>query len=312
MSLYRFTRGLRPSRLAPSAVLCVVLGLIIAVATRTLAQSPPEQFPSVSDKTTNADSRAGEDPVATPISTSDHTDSTKDNSGASDKDGAIPWMPTPTEKASLANRAPVLPPYFNNGPVFGIFGTEISDVWHRTQLTGDWGGLRPDLARHGLFFDIYSTTAYQDVASGGLKTGSAFIQNTQASINIDTGGRHLVGRIFHITLESRNGSSSPQQSFAVGSFRVCRSTTSRIAGSRSETSLNISWLKINLQTLLTNSAAANRFAELEYLDGSAMLLSRPTQLLVMRAWHWMRTVFPTTERMTVLECDSITTESVAR
>ena len=82
---------------------------------------------------------------------------------------------------------------------------------HRTQLNGDWAGARTDLARHGLFFDVYSTSAYQDVASGGLQTGGASIQNTQLSINIDTGRAGLwSGGLFHLTLESRYGSSSPQ------------------------------------------------------------------------------------------------------
>ena len=88
----------------------------------------------------------------------------------------------------------------------------------RTQLSGDWGGLRTDLARHGFFFDLYSTSAYQDVASGGLKTGNTSIQNTQLSINVDTGRAGLwSGGIFHVTLESRYGSSSPQNTFTVGS-----------------------------------------------------------------------------------------------
>ena len=79
----------------------------------------------------------------------------------------------------MVDLAPVLLPFFNNGPVFGIPGTELGNIWERTQLTGDWGGLRTDLARHGLFFDLYSTSTYQDVTSGGLKTGSSFVQNIQ-------------------------------------------------------------------------------------------------------------------------------------
>jgi hypothetical protein len=128
------------------------------------------------------------------------------------------WGPVPTKKASVANLAPYLLPYFNNGPVFGMPGTETRDFLHRTQLSGDWGGLRTDLARHGFFFDLYSTSAYQEVASGGLKTGGAFIQNTQLSINVDTGRAGLwPGGVFHVTLEARNGSSSPQDTFTVGS-----------------------------------------------------------------------------------------------
>src|SRR3954467_10360410 len=89
--------------------------------------------------------------------------------------------PNPTSDASLVDAAPFLLPYFNNGPVFGLPGTVGGDVWHRTQLSGDWGGVRTDLARRGWFVDLYSTGAYQDVARGGLKTGSAFVQNTQLS-----------------------------------------------------------------------------------------------------------------------------------
>jgi len=206
------------ARKALATMLCVVLGQIVAVVSPTPAQSPPEQPPSASAKTKDADLGTGKEPVANTISTSDHIDSTKDKAEATDKDGANPWGPVPTEKASLANLAPVLLRYFNYGPVFGIPGTDAGDFWHRTQLSGDWGGARTDLARHGLFFDLYSTSAYQDVASGGLKTGNAFIQNTQLSINIDTGRAGLwSGGLFHITLESRYGSSSPQETFTVGS-----------------------------------------------------------------------------------------------
>jgi hypothetical protein len=127
------------------------------------------------------------------------------------------WGPVQTEKASVANLAPVLLPFFNNGPVFGLPGTEVGDFWHRTQLTGDWGGIRTDLARHGFFFDLYSTSAYQNVMSGGLNTGGAFVQNTQLSINVDTGRAGLwPGGVFHFTVESRYGS-SPENTFTVGS-----------------------------------------------------------------------------------------------
>ncbi len=51
--------------------------------------------------------------------------------------------------------------------------------------------MRADWARHGVFVDVYSTSCYPNVTSGGLKTGGAFVQNTQASINIDTGRADL-------------------------------------------------------------------------------------------------------------------------
>jgi hypothetical protein len=128
-----------------------------------------------------------------------------------------PWAPVLTRKTSLANVEPALLPYLNNGPVFGLPGTEVGDFWHRTQLSGDWGGARTDLARHGFFFDLYSTSTYQNVTAGGIKTGSAFLQNTQLSINLDTGRAGLwPGGLLHVTLESRFGD-SPQNTFTVGS-----------------------------------------------------------------------------------------------
>ena len=61
-----------------------------------------------------------------------------------------PWQQIPTKYVSLASLAPGLLPFFNNGPVFGIPGTVTGDIWNRTQLTGDWGGVRTDWARHGV------------------------------------------------------------------------------------------------------------------------------------------------------------------
>ena len=131
---------------------------------------------------------------------------------------ADPWGPVPTEKKSLANLAPVLLPFFNNGPVFGLPGTVVGDFWHRTQLTGDWGGVRTDLARRGVFVDLYSTSTYQAIPSGGLRTGSTFVQNTQLSINLDTGRLGLwPGGLFHFAVLSRYGS-SPRNTFTAGSF----------------------------------------------------------------------------------------------
>jgi hypothetical protein len=199
-----------------SSFLLIAAGLLAPIVVR--AQSPPEQFPPASEKRDDADRNMGNEAVANTISTLDPTDLPKGEGDATYKGETNSWGPVPAQKASLANLAPFLLPYINNGPVFGLPGTVTGNLWERTQLSGDWGGLRTDLARHGLFFDLYSTSSYQDLASGGLKTGSALVQNTQLSINIDTGRAGLwSGGLFHLTLESRNGSSSPQKAFAAGS-----------------------------------------------------------------------------------------------
>ena len=192
--------------------------LILAALFLTLranAQSPSESTPHTSEKATEANVQANQ--ITNPISSSDPNDPIEEKIKSSRATPADSWGPVPTEKVSLANLAPALLPYFNNGPVFGLPGTEVGDFRRRTQLSGDWGGFRTDLARHGFFFDLYSASAYQDVAAGGLKTGSAFIQNTQLSINVDTGRAGLwSGGVFHITLESRYGSFSPQNTLTVG------------------------------------------------------------------------------------------------
>jgi hypothetical protein len=127
------------------------------------------------------------------------------------------WGPVQTDNASIANLSPVLLPFFNNGPVFGLPGTVVGDFWQDTQLTGDWGGFRTSLAKHGIFFDLYSTSTYQNVASGGLETGSSFVENLQLSINIDTGRAGLwPGGLFHLTVGSRFGDSA-ENTFTVGS-----------------------------------------------------------------------------------------------
>ncbi len=98
----------------------------------------------------------------------------------------------------------------------GIPGTVTGDFANRTQLTGDWGGKRTEFARKGFFFDMYSTSTYQKVTSGGLKTGESFVQNNQISVNVDTARAGLwSGGLLHFTLQSRYGS-SPEDTFTAG------------------------------------------------------------------------------------------------
>ena len=199
-------------RFACAITLCLALAGIIADPTSCHAQSP---IPATSENAMKPDVHAAENQIANPT---DGNDPIEEKTTSSSATAADSWGPVPTKKASLANLAPFFLPYLNNGPVFGMPGTDAGDFRDRTQLSGDWGGLRTDLARHGFFFDLYSTSAYQDVASGGLKTGNTSIQNTQLSINVDTGRAGLwPGGIFHVTLDSRYGSSSPQNTFTAGS-----------------------------------------------------------------------------------------------
>jgi hypothetical protein len=172
------------SKFACTTALYLSLAGIIADPTTCRAQSRSVKTPVTSESAITPDVDAAQNEIANPIYDNDLI---KEKTTPSRAKAADSWGSVPTKRASVANLAPYLLPYFNNGPAFGLPGTDSRDFRYRTQLSGDWGGLRTDLAHHGFFFDLYSTSAYQDVASGGLKTGSAFIQNTQLSMNVDTG-----------------------------------------------------------------------------------------------------------------------------
>ena len=214
------SRPIQPFSFSRSALRCeffAVLMGIIAFSSVSCAQFLPAATAIATEKSEarNLDGNPTlRDRMPNPSVPADRT---RDDVVRSDSDASDPWGPVSTKQASVANLVPLLLPYFNNGPVFGLPGTKVGDFFHRTQLSGDWGGVRTELARRGYFFDLYTTGAYQDVASGGLKTGGSFIQNNQLSINVDTGRARLwPGGLLHLTVQSRNGS-SPQRTFAVGS-----------------------------------------------------------------------------------------------
>jgi porin len=254
MSSHQFIARL-PFGTAGAMVLRTTLS-VLAGATLTFAQTSTESarsaavsvessspaFPAASGLTENVDTEAPQNPAATlindtafakarrklalsdvslgptisspiravvPDSSQGHNNSCDATSNSTTISSSLP---------SILD-APINPlPLFNNGPVFGMPGTIRGDFWHRTQLIGDPNCIRTDLTRRGIFVDLYSTTAYQDTASGGLKTGNSIVQNTQLSINLDTARAGLwAGGLIHFTVQSRYGS-SPNNTFTAGSF----------------------------------------------------------------------------------------------
>lgn len=122
--------------------------------------------------------------------------------------------------------APAAGPLAGNAPIHAIAPDMAQasssepppSVWERSTLTGDWGGLRSQLADSGVTFDLYFTQFLQGaVASSGSREfnyGGRF----DALINFDTEKLGLwEGGSFNTHLELRYGSIPPLPS-AQGAF----------------------------------------------------------------------------------------------
>jgi porin len=60
------------------------------------------------------------------------------------------------------------------------------DIWTRSRLTGDWGGLRDELGAKGVVFDVDLLVTPMDVLSGGRSTGGDTWGNADYTLNVDT------------------------------------------------------------------------------------------------------------------------------
>ena len=60
------------------------------------------------------------------------------------------------------------------------------DVWSRPRLTGSWFGLRDELGKKGVVFDVDALLTPQGVASGGRDTEAKLWGNTEYTLNVDT------------------------------------------------------------------------------------------------------------------------------
>jgi porin len=64
--------------------------------------------------------------------------------------------------------------------------TYSGDLWHRSTLTGDWFGVRNDLAAKGITFDMNLTQVYQGIVSGGKDEKSEYGGRGNLTFNLDT------------------------------------------------------------------------------------------------------------------------------
>jgi porin len=60
------------------------------------------------------------------------------------------------------------------------------DLASRPRLTGDWGGVRDDMAKKGVVFDLDVYWMPQTITSGGKNDGSEVWGNAIATLNVDT------------------------------------------------------------------------------------------------------------------------------
>jgi porin len=60
------------------------------------------------------------------------------------------------------------------------------DLWNRSTLTGDWFGVRNDLAAKGITFDMSLTQVYQGIVSGGKDEAWKYGGRGDLTINVDT------------------------------------------------------------------------------------------------------------------------------
>jgi len=65
--------------------------------------------------------------------------------------------------------------------------TYAGDLWSRPRLTGDWGGLRDQMAKKGIVLDVDVLQILQGVGTGGRDTGVAYDGLVNYELNLDTG-----------------------------------------------------------------------------------------------------------------------------
>ena len=63
---------------------------------------------------------------------------------------------------------------------------EPGDFLNRSTMTGDWGGLRTDLAKKGISFDFVLTQTEMGVVSGGLNNSAEYGGRGDFTMNLDT------------------------------------------------------------------------------------------------------------------------------
>jgi carbohydrate-selective porin OprB len=72
-------------------------------------------------------------------------------------------------------------------PVLAADPTYSGDLLSRSTLTGDWAGVRNDLARKGVTFDAYLTQVAQGAVSGGTDSSWKYGGHGVLTLTVDAG-----------------------------------------------------------------------------------------------------------------------------
>jgi len=106
------------------------------------------------------------------------------------------------------------------------------DIWSRPRLTGDWGGLRDELGKKGVVFDVDLLETPLDVVGGGRDTGADAWGNVDYTLNVDTDKAGLwPGGFLNLQADTGFGTNLFRKSGAI----VPVNTASLIPGSNDRT-----------------------------------------------------------------------------
>lgn len=95
-------------------------------------------------------------------------------------------------------------------------GPYSGDIWHRSTLTGDWRGVRNDLAAKGITFDMSVTQVYQGILGGGKDETWRYSGRGDTTINVDTQKLGLwPGGFFTLEMEGNWANSVNEQTGAL-------------------------------------------------------------------------------------------------
>ncbi len=145
--------------------------------------------------------------------------------------------------------------------------TYAGDLGSRPRLTGNWGGLRDDLAKRGITLDVDLLQIVQGVASGGLDEEADYSGSVDYTLNVDTGKLGLwPGGFLKLHAESSFGESVNREAGALSAVNA--DALFPVPGDPSTTLTHLTftqflspWFGIFAGKIEAYDAGANEFAD---------------------------------------------------